>query len=100
MSRPTIALACICKNEMNNFAEFFRSIKGCFDEVHITDTGSTDGSAEYLAELAASGRDKEVLGCPLKVHNFKWIDDFGAARNYSFSHVATDFVMWLDLDDS
>lgn len=100
MSRPTIALSCIAKNERHNFDALFSSIKDCFDEVHITDTGSTDGSVEYLTDLVKSGRDREVLGCPLHLHYFEWIYDFAAARNYSFSHVKTDFVMWMDLDDS
>lgn len=100
MSRPTISLACIAKNERNNFDALFASIKDCFDEVHITDTGSTDGSVEYLTDLVKSGKDRDVLGCPLKLHFFEWVDDFAAARNFSFSHVKTDFVMWLDLDDS
>ncbi len=100
MSRPSIALASICKNELHNFPVLFDSIKGCFDEVHITDTGSTDGTLEYLSNLVKSGQDREVLGCPLYLHFFEWVDDFGAARNFSFSHAKTDYVMWLDLDDS
>lgn len=100
MSRPTVSLACIAKNERHNFDALFSSIQGCFDEVHITDTGSTDGSIEYLTDLVKNGRDMEVLGCPLKLHFFEWIQDFGAARSFAFSHVKTDFVMWLDLDDS
>lgn len=100
MSRPTIALACIAKNERHNFQALFESIRGCFDEVHITDTGSTDGSLEYLTDLVKSGQDREVLGCPLYLHFFEWVNDFSAARNASFAPVKTDFVMWLDLDDS
>lgn len=100
MSRPTIALACICKNERQNFEPLFNSIKDCFDEIHITDTGSTDGSVEFLTEFVRTNQDKAVLGCSLTIHHFDWVDDFAAARNYSFSHVKSDFVMWLDLDDS
>lgn len=100
MSRPSIALACIAKNERHNFPVLFESIKGCFDEVHITDTGSTDGSIEYLTDLLKTGQDMEVLGCRLHLHFFEWCHDFGAARNFSFSHAKTDYQMWLDLDDS
>jgi glycosyltransferase involved in cell wall biosynthesis len=100
MSRPSIALACIAKNERHNFPVLFESIKGCFDEVHITDTGSTDGTIEYLTDLVKSGQDMEVLGCRLHLHFFEWCDDFSAARNFSFSHAKTDYQMWLDLDDS
>lgn len=99
MSRPSLAAALICKNEVNNFPILFESIKGCFDEVHVTDTGSTDGTIEYLSDLVKSGKDKEVLGCPLYLHFFEWCQDFAAARNASFKPVKTDYVMWLDLDD-
>lgn len=100
MSRPSLSLACIAKNELHNFPKLFESIKGCFDEVHITDTGSTDGSIEFLLDMVKTGQDMEVLGCPLKLHFFEWVHDFSAARNYAFSQVKTDYVMWMDLDDS
>lgn len=87
MKRPTLALAMIVKNEAHNLPRLFASFKGCFDEVHITDTGSTDATVEVAKSLGAT------------VHHFDWVDDFSAARNYSFSHVKTDFVMWLDADD-
>ena len=29
----------------------------------------------------------------------KWINDFSAARNFSFSKSTCDFIMWLDADD-
>ena len=77
----------IVKNEEHNLKRLFDSIDGCFDEIHITDTGSTDGTVALAESLGAI------------VHHFTWIDDFSAARNYSFSHIKTDYVMWLDGDD-
>lgn len=88
---PTIALACILKNEERNLKRFLESVKGCFDEIHLTDTGSTDRSIEIINEL----KDEYNI----KLHHFKWIDDFSAARNASFEPVKTDYVMWMDLDD-
>ena len=87
MKRPSIALACIMKNEEENLPRFMASVKDCFDEIIITDTGSTDKSVEVAKSLGAT------------VNHFKWINDFAAARNASFSTVETDYVMWLDLDD-
>lgn len=86
--RPTIALCMIVKNEENHIARLFETFKGCFDEVHVTDTGSTDKTVEILNSLGAN------------VHHFEWVNDFAAARNYSFSHAKTDFIMWLDADDA
>lgn len=81
----------IVKNERKNLPRLFESIKGCFHEIHITDTGSTDGTLEWLKEI----KDEY----PVFVHHFDWCNDFAKARNYSFSHVTTDFVMWMDADD-
>lgn len=87
MKRPTIALCMIAKNEEENLPILFESIKDCFDEIHLTDTGSTDKTVEVAKSLGAT------------VHHFEWINDFAAARNFSFSHATTDYICWLDLDD-
>ncbi len=92
MKRPTIALCAILKNEMKNLPRFMRSVEDCFDEIHFTDTGSTDGSIEWIKDLAHS--DARV-----KLHHFEWCNDFAAARNASFAPATADYVMWLDLDD-
>lgn len=94
MKLPTISLAMIIKNERKNLPRLFASIKGCMDEIHITDTGSTDGSVEWLAEHGS-----HEAGCPVHIHHFEWVNDFAKARNYSFSHVTSDFVFWMDADD-
>lgn len=78
----------IVKNEAENLPRLFESIEGCFDEVHITDTGSTDDTVAIAERFGA------------KVHRFDWVQDFSAARNASFDPVTTDFVCWLDGDDT
>lgn len=97
--RPTISLCCILKNEHKNLPRLLASVRDCFDEIHLTDTGSTDGSVELITEWAIEDVAKNPANTPIILHHFKWIDDFSAARNYSFSHATTDYVMWLDLDD-
>lgn len=87
-TRPTIACCVIAKNESNNIDEWFKSIDGCFDEVHFVDTGSTDDTVEKAKKLG------------LTVHHFDWIKDFAAARNFAFSKATTDYIFWNDLDDS
>jgi len=87
MSRPTIALCMIVKDEEHNLPRVLESVEGCFDEIHITDTGSTDNTVEIAKKYGA------------KVHHFKWVNDFGAAREYSYSHTKCDYIMWLDADD-
>src|SRR4051812_39008878 len=87
MSRPTVGLALIAKNEAENVDRLFRSVDGCFDEIRLTDTGSTDETVAIAERLG------------MKVHHFPWVHDFSAARNASFEPMTTDYVMWMDLDD-
>lgn len=84
----SIDLCCIMKNEERNLPEFMASFAPHVDKVIIVDTGSTDGSVELAKSLGA------------EVHHFKWISDFSAARNYSFTLGDSAYVMWADLDDS
>ena len=103
MKRPTIALCMIVKNEVHNLRRLLNSVKHCFDEIHITDTGSTDGTVDYLEDLNAKifNNDPEVEGIPLiRIHHFEWVNDFSAARNYSFSHSGADYLFWMDGDDT
>ncbi len=88
MSKPTITLCLITKNEEKNLPQLLDSVAGCFDEIHITDTGSTDRTVDIAKSYGA------------KVSEFAWIDDFAAARNHSIKEVITDYWMWLDADDS
>jgi glycosyltransferase involved in cell wall biosynthesis len=92
---PSIALAVICKNEEQNFPQLLASVRGCFDEIHVTDTGSTDGTLQLLERY----RSANPADTPLFTHHFEWVRDFAAARNYAFSHPKTDYIAWLDLDD-
>ena len=49
------------------------------------------GSTDKTVEIAKSYK--------VKVVHFDWINDFSAARNYSFSKATKNFQMWLDSDD-
>lgn len=102
MQRPTIALCMIVKNEAHNLGPMLQSVKGCFDEIHITDTGSTDATLEFIEKINEHVRNDspEWRGLPqIQTHHFTWCDDFAAARNYSFSHTQCDYSFWLDGDD-
>jgi glycosyltransferase involved in cell wall biosynthesis len=57
------------------------------DELVVVDTGSTDATKDIAREHGA------------KVHNFAWIDDFAAARNFAFEQCHGDWIIWLDHDD-
>ncbi|MCA2654574.1 glycosyltransferase [Microcystis sp. M061S2] len=97
MKRPTISLHLIVKNEKHNLPPLFESVKDCFDEIHVTDTGSVDGTIELLQSW---GDRKNPANTPVHLHHFKWCDDFSAARNASFEPGTCEFKMWLDADDA
>lgn len=83
----TVSLCMIVKNEEAVLARCLESIKDAVDEIIIVDTGSTD----HTKEIAEKYTDL--------VYDFPWINDFSAARNFSFSKASKDYIMWLDADD-
>jgi glycosyltransferase involved in cell wall biosynthesis len=86
--RPTISLCMIVKNEERVLGDCLASIKPYVDEIIVVDTGSTDRTVEIAQEHGA------------KVFFFAWCDDFSAARNVSLSHATSEWVLWMDADDT
>lgn len=82
-----ISLCMIVKNEEDVLGRCLDSIKDIVDEIIIVDTGSTDRTKE-IAALYTN-----------RIYNFQWIQDFSAARNFSFSKATMDYILWLDADD-
>lgn len=83
----TISLCMIVKNEEAVIERCLNSVKDIVDEIVIVDTGSTDNTKDIVKKYTD------------KLYNFTWIDDFSAARNYSFSKATMDYILWLDADD-
>lgn len=103
MSRPSISLCCIMKDEARNVGPMLQSVRGCFDQIVLVDTGSTDGTLDFVKKINEHIKNKDAnwSGLPkIQVEHFEWIKDFAAARNYAFSFATKDYVVWLDLDDA
>lgn len=83
----TISLCMIVKNEEETLERCLESAKSFTDEIIIVDTGSTDSTKEIAKKFNAV------------VYDFKWIDDFSAARNFAFSKATKEYIFWLDADD-
>lgn len=83
----TISLCMIVKNESKTIARCLESVAGIPDEIVIVDTGSSDDTKEIAARFTP------------RVLDFEWIDDFAAARNFSFAGATMDYILWLDSDD-
>ncbi len=83
----TISLCMIVKNEEASIQRCLNSVCNAVDEIIIVDTGSADRTKELCARYTD------------KIYDFQWINDFSAARNYSYSFATCDYIMWLDADD-
>lgn len=83
----TISLCMIVKDEEKVLDRCLSSVKDIVDEIIIVDTGSTDKTKEISYKYTN------------KVYDFKWIDDFSKARNFSFSKATKEYILWLDADD-
>ena len=83
----SISLCMIVKNEEQVLERCLLSVQDLVDEIIIVDTGSTDKTKQIASKFT-----------PL-IYDFQWIDDFAAARNFSFSKATKDYQMWLDADD-
>lgn len=83
----TISACLIVKNEEKVLKRCLDCLTGIVDEIVIVDTGSTD-------ETKAIARNYTE-----KIYDFVWIDDFAAARNYSFSKATMDYIYVADADE-
>lgn len=83
----TISLCMIVKNEEDVISNCLESVKDIVDEINIVDTGSTDNTLKIVKKYTE------------RIYHFKWIDDFAAARNYSFDKATKEYILWLDADD-
>ena len=83
----TISLCMIVKNEEAVLKRCLDSIADLMDEIIIVDTGSTDKTKEIAAQYTD------------KIYDFEWIQDFSAARNYSFSKATMDYIYVADADE-
>ena len=82
-----ISLCMIVRDEEDVLERCLKSVKDIPDEIIIVDTGSIDKTKEIAKKFTN------------KIYDFKWVDDFAEARNYSFSKATKDYIMWLDADD-
>lgn len=87
MTRPTLTVALIVKNEADNLAQCLDSVTGWVDEIVILDSGSTDATEA----IARRYTDHFYLNQP-------W-PGFGKQRQVAQTYVHTDFVLWLDADE-
>ena len=85
--RPTLGLAMIVRNELEHLGAWLPQAADYLDEIVIVDTGSNDGTVEWLRTL------------PVTLLQQPWAHDFALHRNYGLEHVTADWVLILDADE-
>ncbi|EOD9423114.1 glycosyltransferase family 2 protein [Vibrio campbellii] len=87
MSKPTLAVALIVKNEEKHLQACLDTVKDWADEIVLLDSGSTDRTEE----IARQYTDKFYT-------NLEW-PGFGKQRQLAQQYVTADYVLWLDADE-
>ncbi len=85
--RPPVSIVVLTLNERVNIADCLESCDWC-DDVHVLDSGSTDGTRELA----------ESLGASVHVNPF---ESFGKQRNWAIDNIPLkhDWVFHLDADE-
>lgn len=89
MSKLTLGLAMIVKDETNILDNCLESISGIFDKIVIGYTSKNHPETERIF-----AKHKATI-IPIE-----WKNDFAYARNITFKECGTDLIMWLDADDT
>lgn len=82
-----LSICIICKNEELNIEKCLTSFQNTRLELIVVDTGSMDRTKEIALEYTSN------------VYDFKWCNDFAAAKNYAISKASNDTVMVIDSDE-
>jgi GT2 family glycosyltransferase/Tfp pilus assembly protein PilF len=85
--KAPVSLCMIIKDEEKYLARCLASVKPIVDEMIVVDTGSADRSRDIAITLGA------------QVYDYDWQNDFAAARNFSISKAAGEWILILDGDE-
>ena len=85
-----LSICLISKNEEKHIEHCLKALSPFTDagaELVLTDTGSTDRTKEIARHFTD------------RIFDFKWCDDFSAAKNHCASKAANDWILFLDCDE-
>jgi tetratricopeptide (TPR) repeat protein len=82
-----LSVAILVRDEANVIADTIENVAPIADEIVVIDTGSTDRTVAIARRTGA------------RVVEIPWTDDFSAARNAAWQHLAGEWVLWIDADE-
>lgn len=82
-----LSLCMIVRNSEKTIKNCLEQAVKYFEDIVIVDTGSTDDTLKIVKEYTN------------RIFEYKWNDDFSAARNYSVSLALNDWIFVLDSDE-
>lgn len=91
---PTLGLAMIMKDEINDLDRIIGNYGHLFDKIYITVTDK-----KTYATLSRKVAKESKFYQKVELSYFEWIDHFGKARIYNQEQIDTDYWMWIDTDD-
>lgn len=84
----SISACAIMKNEINHVEAWLDNVRVFAQEIIVVDTGSTDGTNEFLAKQAE-----------VKVFHSEWQHDFAQAKNMALQEATGDWLVFTDADE-
>lgn len=77
----------IARNEEAVLKSCLASVIDIADEIILVDTGSIDKTKEIASQFKC------------RIYDFKWTDDFSAARNFALSKAEYEIILSIDADE-
>lgn len=90
MERLLLGAYLIVKNEEEQILDCLNSILPICDEIVIVDTGCDDRTMELVNSLNSP---------KISTYNYKWTNDFGAARNFALTKTTAKYTFTTDADE-
>lgn len=84
----SISACAIMKNEISHVEAWLDNVRGFAQEIIVVDTGSTDGTREFLSKQS-----------DVKVFYSEWQHDFAQAKNVTLQEATGDWLVFTDADE-
>ena len=84
----SISACAIMKNEISHVEAWLNNVRVFAQEIIVVDTGSTDGTNEFLAKQPN-----------VKLIKYEWQHDFAQAKNMALQEATGDWLVFTDADE-